>query len=139
MYAYADDLGTDEYNMALSEKRGNTVLAYLTDHGVDQTSLAIVAKGKQNLPSSQVEIQRQINRRVEFSLNGSQAGIDMKVKTYILKKKSDWKALSASTGVSKEELRKLNNADSSELQLFQPVRIPTYATKISEELFYEIH
>jgi len=139
MYAYADDLGTDDYNMVLSQKRGSAVLAYLTDHGVDQTSLAIVAKGKQNLPSSEVEIQRQVNRRVEFSLNGSQAGIDMKVKTYILKKKSDWKALSASTGVSKEELRKLNNADSSELQLFQPVRIPTYATKISEELFYEIH
>ncbi|CAN5354991.1 hypothetical protein BH10BAC4_BH10BAC4_09160 [soil metagenome] len=139
IYAYADDLGADDYNLALTEKRGQAVLNYLTENGVDQTSLAVVAKGKQKISSLNVEVQRQFNRRVEFYLNGSKSGFDQNVKTYILRKKTDWDTIAASTGINKEELKHLNGSTANDLQIFQPIRIPTIAKGVSPELFFELH
>ncbi|CAN5371759.1 hypothetical protein BH09BAC3_BH09BAC3_12760 [soil metagenome] len=139
IYAYADDLGADDYNLTLTEKRGQSVINYLTASGVDQTSLAVVAKGKQKNNSQNIDMQRQFNRRVEFYLNGSKSGFEKNVKTYILKKKTDWETIALSTGINREELKLLNGAVGNELQIFQPIRIPTTAKEILVELFFEIH
>jgi len=139
IYAYADDLGADEYNFTLTEKRGQAVLHYLTHNGVDQTSLAVVAKGRQKNASTQLDIQRQYNRRVEFYLNGSKIKFNQNSKTYILRKKTDWDAIAVSTGIDKEELKKLNNATTNDLAVSQPIRIPAAAKEISNSLFFTIH
>lgn len=68
IYGYADDQGTDSYNLALSQQRGQSVLDYLVIQGTDQTSLAVVAKGKQGGTYSDQEKERQFNRRVECYL-----------------------------------------------------------------------
>lgn len=136
LYAYADDLGTHEYNMRLSEKRGQAVLNYLAAKGVDNTALAVVAKGRQESPSTDVQIQRQLSRRVEFYLNGEQLALEVSVRTYILKMESNWAFLSKSTGIGIENLKKLNGAIQEEPHLFQPIRIPTTAKEISDELFF---
>lgn len=68
IFAYADDQGTEGYNLALSQQRGQAVLDYLAQQGVDQTSLAVVAKGKQGISYSDIEKVRQFNRRVECHL-----------------------------------------------------------------------
>jgi outer membrane protein OmpA-like peptidoglycan-associated protein len=139
IFAYADDLGKDDYNMVLSEKRGKAVLDYLTSKGVDQTSLAVIAKGKQTNTGSNLEIQRQFDRRVEFYLNGATVASKQVVKTYILRKKCDWSLVSTATGVNIAQLKKLNAAVSDGLQIFQPVRIPIEAKEIPETLFFAIH
>jgi len=68
IYGYADDQGSESYNLALSQQRGQSVLDYLVNKGTDQTSLAVVAKGKQGGSYSDPEKERQFNRRVECYL-----------------------------------------------------------------------
>jgi hypothetical protein len=59
------------------------------------------------------------------------------VKTYILKKSTDWDVLSNLTGISIQELRKLNGSESeAALSAFQPVRLPLSSEQMSEELFF---
>ncbi len=68
IYGYADDQGTESYNLTLSQQRGQSVLDYLVNQGTDQTSLAVVAKGRQGGSYSDPEKERQFNRRVECYL-----------------------------------------------------------------------
>ncbi len=136
LFAYADDRGADDYNFKLTQKRGQAVLNYLISLGVDQTALAIMAKGKQpsSIPS---EIQRQVNRRVEFFLNGAAVSIGT-IKTYIVKEKRTWNELAVQTGVSETQLRNLNGATANQALTFQPIRLPETA-HINSELFYSIN
>ena len=90
IFAFADDRGTNDYNLRLTQKRGQSVVDYLLSKGVDQTGLAIIAKGKQAPREVDVELQRQYNRRVEFYLNGNGEAFKESARTYILKGKSDW-------------------------------------------------
>lgn len=88
LLAYADEVGTDEYNLALTQKRGQSVLTYLTQMGVNQTALAIIAKGGQKNTNTDVEMQRQFNRRIEFYINGARLPSVQTSKTYLLKRKA---------------------------------------------------
>lgn len=136
IYAFADDRGSSAYNFELTQKRGASVVSFLTKHGVDETSLAIVPKGKQAISPAATEIQRQYNRRAEFYINGASGRFTSSVKTYILKKEADWNQISRATGIRKDELKELNNADTEIVKAFQPVRVPLDAANISDELFF---
>lgn len=136
IFAFADDRGTNEYNLQLTQKRGQSVVDYLARKGVDQTGLAISAKGKQAPRQVDVELQRQYNRRVEFYLYGNK---DFKesARTYIIRKKTDWKTLSVLTGVSITELKTANGFSGDEpLNAFQPVRLPVTAKVNSADAFF---
>jgi outer membrane protein OmpA-like peptidoglycan-associated protein len=72
IFAYADDRGQDQYNLVLSEKRGQSVRKHLGLLGVDPTSVAVVPKGRQfDAKASNLDEHRQFNRRVEFYVNGA--------------------------------------------------------------------
>jgi outer membrane protein OmpA-like peptidoglycan-associated protein/Tol biopolymer transport system component len=137
LYAYADDRGGEEYNLRLTQKRGQAVLTYLISQGLDQTALAVIAKGKQSGTATPSEIQRQVNRRVEFYLNGAAIRTST-VKTYILKEKRLWNELAVQTGVPINELKALNGPTVEQALIFQPIRLPE-AAKISPYLFYSIN
>lgn len=137
LYAYADDRGADDYNLKLTQKRGQAVLNYLTALGVDQTALAVIAKGKQSGLSNASEIQRQLNRRVEFYVNGAGLVSSGLVKTYLVKTKTTWKLLASVTVMDEHELKELNGATADEVQMFQPVRLPAHV-KADETFFYSI-
>lgn len=137
IFAYADDRGSNEYNLQLTQKRGQAVAEYLSQKGVDQTGLAIIAKGKQSPKEVDIELQRQLNRRVEFYLNGNGEAFNESARMYILKKKVDWATLSLITGVSAKELKVLNGVtQDDQLKAFQPVRLPVNVKKIPEDLFF---
>jgi outer membrane protein OmpA-like peptidoglycan-associated protein/tetratricopeptide (TPR) repeat protein len=71
VFAYADDRGSMEYNLRLTQKRGQSVVNYLKNKGVDQTGIAIIAKGKREAQNkTTMELQRQLDRRVELYVNG---------------------------------------------------------------------
>ncbi|WP_404419057.1 peptidoglycan-associated lipoprotein Pal [Marinospirillum sp.] len=65
---HADERGTREYNMALGERRGNSVQRYLSLQGVASEQMEVVSYGEERLAvrnASNPE-EHQQNRRVEF-------------------------------------------------------------------------
>jgi outer membrane protein OmpA-like peptidoglycan-associated protein len=68
--AHTDDLGSEQYNLRLSQKRGEAAKKYLQRQGIE--AQRIIAKGygknKPLVPNDSDE-NRAINRRVEFTIN----------------------------------------------------------------------
>lgn len=125
LFAFADDVGTTEYNLKLSQKRGESVASYLRQKGVDQTSIAIVARGKQSVKEIDVTWQRQYNRRVEFSLNGAGSEFRETSRTGILRRKIDLNSLCQQVGVNADVVRALNGISGDVMMnAYQPVRLP---------------
>jgi peptidoglycan-associated lipoprotein len=64
----ADDSGSDEYNMALSQRRAAIVDRYLTERGIDASRVQIVSYGEERpaCKTSEAEECRSKNRRDEF-------------------------------------------------------------------------
>lgn len=66
---HTDNMGADQYNLALSERRAKTVVAYLVRSGVDQKRLTVQFFGESKpVDSNDTEEGRQKNRRVEFKI-----------------------------------------------------------------------
>jgi outer membrane protein OmpA-like peptidoglycan-associated protein len=67
---HTDNIGTDDYNMKLSEARMNSVMSFLQRHGLDSTRFFMpVPYGEwRPLTENRTEEQRFRNRRVEFLL-----------------------------------------------------------------------
>ncbi|MEZ4399333.1 MAG: OmpA family protein [Kofleriaceae bacterium] len=59
---HTDEAGTEEYNIALSERRAQTVADYLARLGVDPAKLQVVPKGETEPSGEGAER----DRRVEF-------------------------------------------------------------------------
>ena len=67
--AHTDDMGSDAYNLKLSQLRAESVVQYLTQHGISDSRL--VAKGYgETTPSvlNDTDENRAKNRRVEFKI-----------------------------------------------------------------------
>jgi outer membrane protein OmpA-like peptidoglycan-associated protein len=66
---HTDSVGTDQYNQSLSERRANSVAAYLGSHGVLQQRMITVGAGESRpIASNDSESGRAQNRRVEITL-----------------------------------------------------------------------
>ena len=66
---HTDSVGTDSYNQALSERRANSVAAYLGSHGVMQQRMITVGAGETRpVASNDTDSGRAQNRRVEITL-----------------------------------------------------------------------
>lgn len=75
---HTDNVGTDSYNLSLSERRAITVADYLRTHGVPEEQVELRWFGEsQPLRSNETELGRAQNRRTEFEVvseGGLQAG-----------------------------------------------------------------
>jgi len=70
---HADDRGTNEYNLALGEKRAKSARDYLVSSGVSKTRLEMVSYGEEKpLCTEQTEECWQKNRRVQFTSTGKE-------------------------------------------------------------------
>lgn len=67
--AYTDDLGSDQYNLELSQRRAAAVKTYLIEKGAKATQLQTKGYGEASpvVPNSNEE-NRALNRRVEFKI-----------------------------------------------------------------------
>ena len=64
---HADSTGTDEYNLALSLRRADSVRKHLSEQGVSMTRLDVSGRGESEpLVSNKTDAGRAVNRRVEF-------------------------------------------------------------------------
>lgn len=66
---HTDSTGSDAYNQALSERRAQSVAAYLSGHGVDRARMGIRGYGEsQPIASNDTDLGRSENRRVEIKV-----------------------------------------------------------------------
>lgn len=63
LFGHTDDSGTDEYNIALSERRAAAVADYLSRLGIDPTRMQVVPKGETQASGAGADK----DRRVEFT------------------------------------------------------------------------
>jgi OmpA-OmpF porin, OOP family len=62
---HADRIGSDEYNMALSQRRADAVKAYLIEQGIDDKRIETAAKGKSQPIVSCDKVKGKANRKNE--------------------------------------------------------------------------
>ncbi len=137
--AYTDGEGGDAYNLQLSGNRGNAAFNYLIDKGLDRTALVINAKGKEApVASNDNPIGKQMNRRVEFDIIGQRITHQPKVVTLFLKHDISLLTLAKNTGMSTEDLEKLNNFEATNLQAYAPVRVWKDIDLIDKSIFAEV-
>lgn len=66
---HTDNMGSDSYNMALSERRAKTVVAYLVRRGIPKKRLKVQFFGETRpVDTNDTEEGREKNRRVEFKI-----------------------------------------------------------------------
>jgi len=64
---HCDERGTEEYNLALGEKRAKSTYDYLVSLGISPERIKIISYGKsQPLDSGHTEMAWQKNRRAQF-------------------------------------------------------------------------
>ena len=72
---YTDSIGSDDYNMKLSEQRADSVRDYLTGQGLAGDNVSALGFGKENpVASNDTGAGRQKNRRVELVVSGDIIG-----------------------------------------------------------------
>jgi len=74
---HTDSVGTDDYNMKLSQERADAVRDYLVSQGVSVSSLSSVGLGKADpVATNDTDSGRQQNRRVEMVVSGEPIGVE---------------------------------------------------------------
>ncbi len=72
---HTDSVGSDEYNMKLSERRADSVRDYLTTNGINAANVQAIGMGKANpVATNDTAAGRQQNRRVEMVVSGDIIG-----------------------------------------------------------------
>lgn len=70
---HTDNVGNGKYNLGLSQRRAESVLNYLTGHGIDPNRLSALGLGQARpIASNQTAAGRQQNRRVEIIIENPQ-------------------------------------------------------------------
>jgi len=73
---YTDNVGGDDYNQGLSERRADSVKSYLTGQGIGSTRLSASGKGRSDpVASNDSAAGRQQNRRVEVVISNPAAAL----------------------------------------------------------------
>jgi len=66
---HTDSVGSDQYNQQLSERRANSVAAYLSSHGVDRSRMVTIGAGEAHpVATNDTDAGRAQNRRVEITI-----------------------------------------------------------------------
>lgn len=66
---HTDDVGTREYNLALGERRANTIYRYYIDKGIEKERIRVVSFGKENpIDVGDSDVSKSKNRRTKTSL-----------------------------------------------------------------------
>lgn len=77
VYGHTDSVGKAEYNQKLSERRANSVKAYLTSKGIDGSRMNAMGMGASSpVASNDTASGRAQNRRVEFAITANEKMIN---------------------------------------------------------------
>ena len=71
VYGYTDNVGPNDANLQLSQKRANAVRAYLIKVGIGTERVTAIGRGETNfMASNQTRNGRELNRRIEIEFKG---------------------------------------------------------------------
>lgn len=77
IYGYTDSKGSDSYNLKLSERRANAVVAYLSANGIKRSRLTAKGMGEaEPIASNDTDAGRAQNRRVEFAITANEKMVE---------------------------------------------------------------
>ncbi len=75
IYGFTDGIGSDDFNLALSQKRAQRVMNYFVSNGIARERLVAKGLGYRNKMAAETKANgsdapegRQLNRRVEFRM-----------------------------------------------------------------------
>ncbi len=67
VYTYTDSIGSDKYNLKLSEKRAEAMRILLIESGVAESDIKTIGRGESNpIADNESKAGQAINRRGEF-------------------------------------------------------------------------
>ena len=79
---HTDNVGSSEYNKKLSQQRADSVIKWLSSHGIAADRLTAKGMGKETpLVPNDTELNRGLNRRVEFHIEDQETTVKEMVKT----------------------------------------------------------
>jgi outer membrane protein OmpA-like peptidoglycan-associated protein len=82
IHGYTDSIGSEDYNQGLSERRANSVKAYLAAGGIDSTRLSVSGRGRSDpVAGNDSGGGRQQNRRVEVIISDPPAALRPRAQT----------------------------------------------------------
>ncbi|MEM9829883.1 MAG: OmpA family protein [Bacteroidota bacterium] len=125
IHAYADSVGSSEFNYQLSKQRGQTVYQYLIDQGVNRSAVKVTAKGKEAFRSSQALA---YSRRVEFVITGNNTKYNPTRQVYLLPADPDLPAIASRYGLSVRELMAQNPGLTASPPPYSLIRVITNRT-----------
>ena len=77
IYGHTDSVGADDYNQKLSERRANSVKAYLATKGIASSRMFALGEGESSpVASNDTDAGRAKNRRVEFAITANEKMIN---------------------------------------------------------------
>ncbi len=122
--AHTDNIGSNDYNYQLGQKRGKSAYDYLINKGVAKSSIVINSAGENKpLAPNANEIGRQLNRRVEFHVSGGNTSHESEGMVYVVPERTSLEKVAEQFNMSVSELKDMNNLTASELAAFKPVRV----------------
>ena len=79
---HTDNVGSADYNKKLSQQRAESVIKWLSSHGIAADRLTAKGMGKETpLVANDTELNRALNRRVEFHIEDQEQTVKEMVKT----------------------------------------------------------
>ncbi len=137
--AFTDSTGNADYNLQLSQERGQSALEYLIGLGVDRSALVIDARGiAMDIYAEDPFVSQQLNRRVEFEVIGKGIKYQPAYETRILKPAITFDDLLQKLDMKKSELQHINGLQENTLQAYRPVRVKIEKGEDTDGLFYDI-
>ncbi len=136
--AFTDSTGNPEYNLLLSQERGQSAFDFLMAQGVDRSALVINAQGISTaVSSSHYFASQQLNRRVAFEVMGRGIRYEPLYETHILKPSVSLTTVAETLKMSVKEIKSINGLSQEEIQAFKPIRVRK-TTIDTESLFYDV-
>jgi outer membrane protein OmpA-like peptidoglycan-associated protein/LysM repeat protein len=122
--SHTDAIGDETYNLMLSQKRNDRVLAELRRLGLSGDDLEWLSMGnKQPVASNSTAYGRQFNRRIEISLKSNTPIPYEPLQVYIVRPKGTLFSIAKNFETDVIALQALNGLDGGQLNAYAPIRI----------------
>ena len=126
--AFADEVGAEDYNLRLSNKRGLAVQKYLVGKGVLPGSIVIYARGEANaggsgVPNRTAPRRNAAQRKVTIAIQDMAIETRQDSETFVILPETELSVIAGKVKIPMAELRRLNGFKTDTVEPYRPIRI----------------